>query len=105
MKKLSLFITAVLLFFVSGCEFKNVPKIDEYRWLMFSIQNTQTGEIVACGQNENVLSEDVKVLILICCAENGNLTFTDTTNSKTYTGTYKLSKKDSSSSIHKLQHL
>ena len=43
-----------------------------------------------------------KQIELVCEAEGGNLTLTDWTNDRTYTGTYQQSQRDSKSTIYEV---
>ena len=89
---------ALLLVLLTGCSSKT-PKIDEYTWVMTSVQSMEAG-----GQAEGGSStlEGTKQIELVCEAQGGNLTLTDRTNDRTYTGTYQQSQRDSKSTIYEV---
>lgn len=89
MKKLSIIFIAFILL-LAGCSQADVPKVDEYTWEMTSVQSKeQDGQAVAYGERGSSTLSDAVPMKLVCTAKDGVLTLTDTTNSKTYTGTYK----------------
>ena len=102
MKKLVLCWLVVLLF-LTGCSNSNVPQIEDYNWIMTSVQSKETnGQAVAFGDRGTSTLASAKQIEMTCTAQNGNLTFNDQTNHKTYTGTYKLSETDPQSSIYQV---
>lgn len=91
MKKAGLLLV-FLLVLLTGCAGK-VPTIDEYSWVMTSVQSMEAGgQAVAYGERGSSTLETAKQIELLCEAEGGNLTLTDRTNHRTYTGTYQRSK-------------
>lgn len=101
MKKLVLCL--VVLLFLTGCSNGNVPRIEDYNWIMTSVQSKETnGQVVAFGDRGSSTLASAKQIKLACTAQNGNLTFSDQTNHTTYTGTYKLSETDPQSSIYQV---
>ena len=101
MRKISL-LFAVLLF-LTGCNNSQVPKIDEYDWVMTSVQSIDAdGQAIAFGERGSSTLPSAQQVDLTCKAENGNLTLTDQTNNKTYTGTYKLTQTDPKSNIYEV---
>ena len=101
MKKLVLCL--VVLLFLTGCSNGNVPRIEDYNWIMTSVQSKETnGQVVAFGDRGSSTLASAKQIKLACTAQNGNLTFSDQTNHTTYTGTYKLSETDPQSSIYQI---
>ena len=93
---------AFLLVLLTGCSSKT-PKIDEYTWVMTSVQSIEAGgQAVAYGEGGSSTLEGAKQIELVCEAQGGNLTLTDRTNDRTYTGTYQQSQRDSKSTIYEV---
>lgn len=93
---------ALLLVLLTGCSSK-APKIDEYTWVMTSVQSMEAGgQAVAYGEGGSSTLEGAKQIELVCEAEGGNLTLTERTNDRTYTGTYQQSQRDSKSTIYEV---
>ena len=93
---------ALLLVLLAGCSSKT-PKIDEYTWVMTSVQSMEAGgQAVAYGEGGSSTLEGAKQIELVCEAQGGNLTLTDRTNDRTYTGTYQQSQRDSKSTIYEV---
>ncbi|MCI7159929.1 MAG: hypothetical protein MR999_11085 [Flintibacter sp.] len=93
---------ALLLVLLTGCSSK-APKIDEYTWVMTSVQSMEAGgQAVAYGEKGSSTLEGAKQIELVCEAEGGNLTLTERTNDRTYTGTYQQSQRDSKSTIYEV---
>lgn len=102
MKRAGLLLVLLLLLLV-GCSSKT-PKIDEYTWVMTSVQSMETGgQAVAYGEGGSSTLEGAKQVELICKAQGGTLTLTDRTNDRTYTGTYQQSQRDSKSTIYEVE--
>lgn len=93
---------ALLLVLLTGCSSKT-PKIDEYTWVMTSVQSMEAGgQAVAYGEKGSSTLEGAKQIELVCEAQGGNLTLTDRTSDRTYTGTYQQSQRDSKSTIYEV---
>ena len=93
---------AFLLVLLTGCSSKT-PKIDEYTWVMTSVQSIEAGgQAVAYGEGGSSTLEGAEQIELVCEAQGGNLTLTDRTNDRTYTGTYQQSQRDSKSTIYEV---
>ena len=93
---------ALLLVLLTGCSSK-APKIDEYTWVMTSVQSMEAGgQAVAYGEKGSSTLEGAKQIELVCEAQGGNLTLTNRTNDRTYTGTYQQSQRDSKSTIYEV---
>lgn len=89
---------AFLLVLLTGCSSKT-PKIDEYTWVMTSVQSIEAGgQAVAYGEGGSSTLEGAKQIELVCEAQGGNLALTD----RTYTGTYQQSQRDSKSTIYEV---
>ncbi len=102
MKKIfSLLIAATI--FLCGCTGFNVPQIEEFSWLMVSVQSHEgLGQIIAYGPRGSETSESARFCELVCNAKNGVISMQDKTNGKFYTGTYELQGKDPRSSNYKI---
>lgn len=93
---------ALLLVLLTGCSSKT-PKIDEYTWVMTSVQSMEAGgQAVVYGEKGSSTLEGAKQIELVCEAQGGNLTLTDRTSDRTYTGTYQQSQRDSKSTIYEV---
>ena len=93
---------ALLLVLLTGCSSKT-PKIDEYTWVMTSVQSMEAGgQAVAYGEGGSSTLEGAKQIELVCEAQGGNLTLTERTNDRTYIGTYQQSQRDSKSTIYEV---
>ena len=102
MKKTGLLL-ALLLVLLTGCAGK-APKIDEYSWIMTSVQSMEAGgQAVAYGERGSSTLEGAKQIELLCEAKDGKLTLTDRTNDRTYTGTYQQSQRDPKSTIYEVE--
>ena len=100
--KRSVLLLLLLLVLLTGCSSKT-PKIDEYTWVMTSVQSMEAGgQAVAYGEKGSSTLEGAKQIELVCEAQDGNLTLTDRTNDRTYTGTYQESQRDSKSTIYEV---
>lgn len=102
MKKTGLLLV-FLLVLLTGCASK-APKIDEYSWVMTSVQSMEAeGQAVAYGERGSSTLEGAKQIELLCEAKDGKLTLTDRTNDRTYTGTYQQSQRDPKSTIYEVE--
>ena len=104
MKKIILLLVlAIFLLFLIGCRNDHVPRIEEYNWVMTSVQSMDAdGRVIAFGERGSSTLSSAKLVELTCTAENGQITLIDQTNSKTYVGTYKRTQTDPSSSIYEV---
>ena len=99
MKKiLSVFLLSFMVFALSACN-ADVLKIEDYEWKMRTvasndIEAAQTPDelIVAVGEADE-LHPDAEIVDLTLTAKGGEITITDTTNDRTYTGTYEVMQK------------
>lgn len=101
MKKAGLLL--VLLLILTGCGSSKVPQIEDYTWVMTSVQSVKAGgQAVAYGERGSSTLETAKQIVLLCRAEEGSLTLIDQTNRKTYTGTYQRSKNSPQGTIYEV---
>ena len=99
MKKVfCLLMMMVCIVSLSGCG-DSVAAIEDYEWKMrtimsYDIEAIQNEDelVVAVGEADE-LYPDTKIVDLKLVAKDGAITLTDATNSKTYTGTYKVQQK------------
>ena len=99
MKKfLSAFLILVFTFALSACNSDRIA-IEDYEWKMRTVmkndmQAAQNEDemVVAVGEHDE-LYPDAKIVDITLIAKDGEITLTDATNSKTYSGTYKISQK------------
>lgn len=102
MKKAGLWMVLLLLILV-GCGSSKIPKIEDYNWVMTSVQSVEAGgQAVAYGERGSSTLETAKQMELLCQAQGGNLTLTDRTNDRTYTGTYQRSKDSPQGVIYEI---
>ena len=98
MKKVFCLLMMVCIVSLSGCG-DSVAAIEDYEWKMRTIMSNDIEAIqnedelvVAVGEADE-LYLDTKIVDLKLVAKDGAITLTDATNSKTYTGTYKVQQK------------
>ena len=104
MKRISVIIVFVLMF-LAGCGKKSdaIPKIEEYKWTMFSIQRKEDGQALAYGERGNSTLDEAKQMELTCTADNGSLSVVDKTNNKSYSGTYRHKETSTESVIYEVE--
>lgn len=99
MKKiLSVFLMSFIVFALSACN-ADVVKIEDYEWEMRTVMSNDTESaqyqdelVVAVGEADE-LYPDAEIVDMTLTAKDGEITITDTTNGKTYTGTYEVMQK------------
>jgi len=99
MKKiLSVLFVLLIAFALSACN-ADVVAIEDYEWKMGTIMSNDMEAaqapdelIVAVGEADE-LYPDAEIVDLTLTAKDGELTITDTTNGKTYSGTYEVMQK------------
>lgn len=76
-------------------------EIEDYEWKMRTVMTNhieaaqnEAGLVIAVGESD-ALYPNAKIVDLTMIAKNGKITITDTTNNKTYNGTYKVQQKTS----------
>ena len=101
MKKLLISVLAsIFMFALSACNTEKFA-IEDYEWKMravmrndIEVAQNEDELVVAVGEFDE-LYPDVKIVDLTLTAKEGEITITDVTNDKTYTGTYNVIKKTS----------
>ena len=97
-KVISLFLMLVLVFALSACS-GDVMAIEDYEWKLRTVMKNDIeaaqneGELVVAVGEEDDIYPNAKIVDINLVAKDGTITVTDTTNNKTYSGTYKVQKK------------
>ena len=109
MRKITVLVLAIVMtMLLSACGIKGKPVvyIDSYEWKLQSVMNNDTGvadeEIVIAVGEQDELYPNAKVVDVVLTANNGEITLTDATNNKTYTGTYKMTEETSKSATYEI---
>lgn len=86
------------VFTLSACS-TDVVAIENYEWKMRTVMSNDIEvaqneeELVVVIGEKDELYPDKKIVDLTLIAKDGEITITDATNSKTYSGTYKVQQK------------
>ena len=99
MKKiLSVFLISLTVFTLSACN-ADIVAIEDYEWKMRTVMSNdietaqyQDELVIAVGEADE-LYPDAEIVDLTLIAKDGEITITDTTNGKTYNGTYEVMQK------------
>ena len=99
MKKIiSIFLMLTFTFALSACNSDEFA-IEDYEWKMravmrndIEVAQNEDELVVAVGEADE-LYPDAEIVDLTMIAKNGEITATDTTNNKTYNGTYTIMQK------------
>ncbi len=90
----------IFTFALTACN-ANVVQIEDYKWKMRTVMSNDIEDaqyqdelVIAVGEADE-LYPDAEVVDLTLIAKDGEITITDTTNGKTYNGTYEVQKKTS----------
>ena len=99
MKKLiTLFCAVIFAVTLSACN-ADVVKIEDYEWKMRTVMSNDTeaaqyqDELVVAVGEADELYPDAEIVDMTLTAKDGEITITDTTNGKTYNGTYEVIQK------------
>ena len=97
-KIISIFLMLTFTFALSACNSDEIA-IEDYGWKMrtvmrndIEVAQNEDELVVAVGEADE-LYPDAEIVDLTMIAKNGEVTVTDTTNNKTYNGTYKVSQE------------
>lgn len=101
MKKiLAVLLMSLTVFTFSACN-ADVVAIEDYEWKLRTVMSNdietaqyQDELVIAVGEADE-LYPDAEIVDLTLIAKDGEITITDTTNGKTYNGTYEVQKKTS----------
>lgn len=99
MKKIiSIFLMLIFTFALSACNSDEIA-IEDYEWKMrtvmrndIEVAQNEDELVVAVGEADE-LYPDAEIVDLTLTAKDGEITVTDTTNNKTYNGTYTIMQK------------
>lgn len=99
MKKIiSIFLLIVFVFSLSACSGK-VVAIEDYEWKLRAAMSNDVEAaqiedelVVAVGEKDDI-HPNAKIVDIKLVAKDGEITITDATSKKTYTGTYKVQQK------------
>lgn len=99
MKKIiSIFLMLIFTFALSACNSDEFA-IEDYEWKMrtvmrndIEVAQNEDELVVAVGEADE-LYPDAEIVDLTLTAKDGEITVTDTTNNKTYNGTYTIMQK------------
>lgn len=94
------FLTVLLLFGLVGCSGAEPVSIEKYKWNLHTVQSGNDGVVIACSEDNTDVYPGANAMMMSCTAKDGNLAIMDTTNGKTYTGTYKHVKSSPESIIY-----
>ena len=109
MRRISLVMLLVMTMLLSACGIKGKPVvyIESYEWKMMSVMSNNTDlsedELVIAVGEQDELYPYATVVYMILTATNGEITLTDTTNNKTYTGTYKMTEETSKTATYEIE--
>ena len=84
---------------VQGACNADVVKIEDYEWEMRTVMSNDTeaaqyqDELVVAVGEADELYPDAEIVDMTLTAKDGEITITDTTNGKTYNGTYEVMQK------------
>ena len=99
MKKLiALFCAVIFAVTLSACN-ADVVKMEDYEWKMRTVMSNDTeaaqyqDELVVAVGEADELYPDAEIVDMTLTAKDGEITITDTTNGKTYNGTYEVIQK------------
>lgn len=99
MKKIiSIFLMLIFTFALSACNSDEFA-IEDYEWKMRAVMRNDIevapneDELVVAVGEADELYPDAEIVDLTLIAKDGEITVTDTTNNKTYNGTYTIMQK------------
>lgn len=99
MKKiLSVLFVSLTVFALSACN-ADVVEIEDYEWKMRTVMSNDTeaaqyqDELVVAVGEADELYPDAEIVDMTLTAKDGEITITDSTNDKTYSGTYEVQQK------------
>ena len=99
MKKiLSVLFVSLTVFALSACN-ADVVEIEDYEWKMRTVMSNDTeaaqyqDELVVAVGEADELYPDAEIVDMTLTAKDGEITIKDSTNDKTYNGTYEVMQK------------
>lgn len=97
-KPISVLLILIFIFALSACS-ADVVAIEDYEWKMRTVMSNNIevaqneDELVVVVGEADELYPNAKIVDLTLIAKDGEITITDATNNKTYSGTYKVQQK------------
>ena len=97
---LSAFFVSLIVFSLSACQ-ADVVAMEDYEWKMRTVMSNDTeaaqyqDELVVAVGEADELYPDAEIVDMTLTAKDGEITIKDTTNGKTYNGTYEVIQKTS----------
>ncbi len=90
-KVLALTVTlfAITAFCLSGCGNSASVSIEDYQWKVTTIQENESGNVVACSEDYTYLIPDAAEIEVSCTTNSKELTLTNQTGHQSYSGTYE----------------
>ena len=108
MKKiLSVLFVSLTVFALSACN-ADVVEIEDYEWKMRTVMSNDTeatqyqDELVVAVGEADELYPDAEIVDMTLTAKDGEITITDSTNDKTYNGTYEVKQKTPKRTVYEI---
>ncbi len=79
---------AIMAFCLSGCGNSASVSIEDYQWTVTTIQENESGNVVACSDDYADLFPDAAQIDVSCTTNSTELTLTNQTDQQSYSGTY-----------------
>ena len=94
----------LLILILTSCGIEEVPGIDSCTWKMETVSISVNGSILYYGSQEELadIYPNAEPLQLLCNADDGTISISDTVNKKSYTGTYQLTDTDMETKQYKI---
>ena len=98
----SFLLLIIFVFVLSACGAGKV-KIEDHEWKMRYVMHGEDNQVVVdAASEENDTHPEAKILDMTLIAKDGKITITDTTNNKTYEGTYTVESKTPAGTDYKI---
>ena len=98
----SFLLLIIFVFVLSACGAGKV-KIEDHEWKMRYVMHGEDNQLVVdAASEENDTHPEAKILDMTLIAKDGKITITDTTNNKTYEGTYTVESKTPAGTDYKI---
>lgn len=110
MRKFKTLICICLLFslvtVICGCDNKKTDlSIDNHKWNFSHIQSNDSGEIIACSDENKYIHENAEILDIWCNIKDGEILISNNETQETWMFNYTLNEKDASSYIYNISYL
>lgn len=109
MRRIAFVLALLMTMLLSACGVKGKPVvyIESYEWKLQSVMNNDTetadDELVIAAGEQDELYPNAKIVNILLTAKNSEITLADTTNNKTYTGTYNMTEETSKSVTYEIE--